>query len=396
MSAGPVPAPRVVPNVGAEEGPGWRALRREPRVRVVAALFEALFEGPPVFPWLALPPGRAVAWWVTEEAREEASRQGDVLTGPAPEIVARVHDKAFAARVAEREGWVPEPLRGCVHVLSPEELAAPDAVEAIRARVAAWPAWTRGRFTLKPRFGTSARGRVGGEGADDAMLRGALPRLRERGGAVLEPWLPRCGDASTQLHVDDEGVTLLGTLQPVTTPAGVVLGHRGSVDRRGRVASGAACDETLREAAAVVAAAARDEGYRGPCGVDAFCFTGPDGARVLRPVVELNARFTVGTLALAAVRRVLPALVAELGLAPGERLPFWFGLDAPPGGWPAPAPDRWIAPLPSGGTALRPALWVERDARRLPSGPSGPSGASGRDGPGAQDPPTAESPERSC
>ena len=41
-----------------------------------------------------------------------------------------------------------------------------------------------------------------------------------------------------------------------------------------------------------------EEGFAGPCGVDAFSFRGPDREPLFRPLVEWNGRFTMGTVAL--------------------------------------------------------------------------------------------------
>jgi hypothetical protein len=355
----------VLANVGAEEG--FEVAAAEPRAATIARLFTSLFEGEPVFPWLALAPGTAAAWLPTEAARRAAEARGARLAGPDPAVVARVHDKAFAHAVAEREGLVPPALAGLVAVLEPAELSDPQAALArVEAYAAQLPAWTEGRFTAKPRLGTSGRGRGGGCAGtrDRKALAGGLARLARRGGALLEPWLARRADYSTQLHVDPDGpVLLLGTLVQVVAPSGVPLGLRGSVDARGRVSSGAKCDAALREAAVAVAEAARGEGFSGPCGVDAFLFTGPGGTPLLRPVVELNARFTLGTLALAAVRRALPLLRERLGLAPGRSVHFFFGLGPPPGGWPEASDARpgLVLPQDPAAAADGPALWAAPD-----------------------------------
>jgi hypothetical protein len=262
-----------------------------------------------------------------------------------------VHDKAFAWRVAREGGLVPAPLRDVIAVLEPEALCAPDAARAVEAIVAAWPAWAQRSFVLKPRFGTSARGRASGGAGRDVRWHGALARLAERGGALLEPWLERSWDASAQFFVREDGdVACLGTLLQTLTPAGAPRGHRGVVGADGEVASGLACDAALRDAALHVAREAARAGYRGPCGVDAFAYRDPEtGAERVRPVVELNARFTVGTVAIGHVRRELAALRACGALPAQGAVAFELALD---GSFDAlPAAARRVA-LGPGGAAI--------------------------------------------
>ena len=346
-----------IANLGAEEG----ARAAEPaalgRAATLARLWADLLEPPAPFSWLE---GEAFAWLNTPEARDEAAAQGLTLFGASPEIVARVHDKAFAADVARRERLGPAWWHDAVRVLAPEELEDPDRVRRIvRDAQDAMPTWCRGAITLKPRRGTSGRGRLAGDvqGFDAARLSGALPRLRAQGGAVLEPWLERIADFSVQLHVGPGGLVLVGALEQVLRPSGIVLGHRGFLDHRGRVTTGSPFEEELREAAACVANAAAEVGYRGPCGVDAFAFRGEDGDTELRPAVELNARFTAGLVAAGWTRRLLPRIRAETGLDPGESRAFLLGLEPPPGGWPAPSRECFIAAL-----AGEAALVVGREA----------------------------------
>jgi hypothetical protein len=180
--------------------------------------------------------------------------------------------------------------------------------------------------------------------ADTAEIRGSLSRLASRGGALLEPWLDRTLDLSAQLQIDRaSGTLILGTLEQLATPSGVYRGHRGWVDSKGRVFSGSDYDEELREAAAALAAAAAREGYFGPASVDAFAFRllheatdlaeTAEAREIFRPIVEFNARFTLGTITLGLVRRALPQCKAPLGLEPGNRRAFLFALRAPPEGW---------------------------------------------------------------
>jgi hypothetical protein len=363
---------RLFANLGAEEGEGWPRMAAHPRVRAAARLWVAAFArtaravGPMAPPPAeltgslaadadrpALPlcdSGEAlVPWLATREAAEWAAREGVPLAGPPPEVVARVHDKAFALAVARERGLVEPELAGACLALAPAELEASDTVRCrIEAAVARWPAAVGRSFVLKPRFGTSGRGRLAGrEGRlDPEALRGNLPRLRERGGCVVEPWLERVTDLSAQLWIPGPGdVRVLGTWVQVVTPLGVPLGHRGRLDREGRVTSGSAWDETLRAAALELGRAAAAQGYTGVCGVDAFSWRGADGVERLRAVVELNARFTAGTSALALVARA-----ARVGLTHGASEVYV-------GAAPAPVSGRRIAIFADDPEL---ALWLDR------------------------------------
>jgi hypothetical protein len=381
----------LLPNIGAEEGGNAARHRSEPWVTAVAGLWHTLFAAgtgwldeeraaPPwpvawgaraaaaVFPWLEAP-GRATAWLNTESASQQAAAAGRELTGASPEVVRQVHDKAFAHAVARGEGLLPPDLADTVAPLDPELLRDADAaVERIETELARWPPGARSRFTLKPRIGSSGRGRVAGSdgNADTPQLRGALPRLAERGGAMLEPWLDRTEDLSASLWIGaGDELVLLGTTQQWLAPSGLYLGQRGMVDSKGRVTSGSGRDEALREAAAAVARAAAAEGFFGPCGLDAFAFRTDTGGEAFRPVVEWNARFTLGTLAIGLVRRALGTAAKAFGLAPGIRLAFHFGLDAPAGGWPEADSALFISPLWRSGDAVRPALVVAESREAL-------------------------------
>ncbi|HEY8122928.1 MAG TPA: DUF455 family protein [Myxococcota bacterium] len=339
----------LLANLGAEEGAFAERARSAPQPRALAALWHALWDEPLAFEWL---PRAGLAAWLNDAAAEAAARDAScALFGAPAGVVREVHDKAFAWRSACEAGLAPESLRDVIAVLEAAELRAPDAARAIEARVAAWPPWARRDFVLKPRFGTSARGRASGGVRRDARWHSALPRLAERGGALLEPWLARTWDASTQLLVHPGGsVELLGTLVQELTPAGAVRAHRGVIDARGGVRSGLAADGRLREAALQIARAAARAGYRGPCGVDAFAFRDAEtGAELLRPVVELNARFTLGTVAIGHALRARAAQIASGALARDESASFVFALD----GAAAPAAEGAVRiPLGAGAAAL--------------------------------------------
>lgn len=351
----------LIPNLGAEEGDDTRAYRDQPPVRTAAHLWALLFPrrarlafGPgggadrgavpetrSLWPRsLGSPPSKAVfdfldgpgphAWLATPGAVERWPSLGSA--SPAPDVVARLHDKAFAAEQAEAHGLAHRSLAPLVEILEPDRLADPERLAShLDQRLSEWPEWTGRRFTIKPRQGSSGRGRVGGrESVDLEKLRGALPRLIARGGAIFEPWLDRTKDLSVALHIpdgeDDAPLVVLGSLEMWTSASGGYRGHCGEVDHRGRVFSGDPSDETLRGDAAILANRARAEGFVGPCGVDAFRYRQPvpkgEPIERLRGAVEFNARATMGLVAIGLVKRALPRVRKRLGLQPGDRHGF--------------------------------------------------------------------------
>ena len=391
----------LLPNLGAEEGGDWRQTLREPRVATAARLWRWLFpasatvageerKDAPIawqrwpaaletscdaaaFDWLGENSG-CVPWLGDAAARTDPAAAGLHVPGPPPEVVTHVHDKAFAWRAAESAGLVPRSLHGTARIFEPDELERPElALDALRSALDDWPDWTCGRFTLKPRLGTSGRGRVDGraEALDTATLTGAFPRLARCGGAVLEPWLDRAFDLSAQVRVsEEEGVLLLGSLELLTGHSGSYRGHVGEIDSRGRIFSGLRQDEALREAAGLLAVEARQAGFHGPAGLDALVYREtPEAEPVLRPCVEWNARFTMGIVVLGLVRRLLPRLRSELDLGPGERRAFAFTLEAPPAGWEsareAAGLGSLLVPLSCPGDSLEPALLFAADRARL-------------------------------
>ena len=363
-SADEVPRWTLYPNCGGEEGPDWTRFADFPAVQNCLQLWRWLFPAdahwlgpitPPTSPWPAAfgpqPMGSAFdwiektpgghAWWKDEDAEAVFRNQSIQSIGPRAEIVRTVHDKAFATETARRLGFEAKPLKGTTAVLDPARLENPaEARQWIQHHVSHWPSWIS-QFTLKPRLGSSGRGRTGGrrEALDHQAIENAWPRLAQRGGAILEPWVDRIHDLSVALHlapldtVDGPAVTLLGSLEAITLPSGVPIGHCGEIDSRGRVFSGTPFDEDIREAAVALGQAAQASGYSGPCGVDALTFRAPGLDETprewLRPVVEFNARYTLGLIAVGLVRRLLGWLKATLALAPGERISFFIGLQPP-------------------------------------------------------------------
>jgi len=385
----------LLANLGAEEGEAWRQAARLPAVARAKSLWGSLFglgatiddspaspHAAPAFGWLpATGEAGVLAWWGDTAAARTPEVSGKTWLGSAPEVTEAIHDKAFALR----EGTLPSVLRDTVHCFDPDDLkqldSGADAAEVLRAIVARWPAWLRDRGCLKPRLGSSGRGRfaLGPDGVphDLAALESALGRLAQRGGAILEPWLQRSIDLSVHFHAREPHdptnpaagppLVLLGSLIALCTEAGVPRGHRGEIDHRGRIHCGTRHDDALRDAGSELALAAYEAGYRGPCGIDAFSFLDDQGSEVLRPTVELNARFTMGTVALGCLRRERKRLRKELRVQPEERAHVLVANQPPGGSWQNHGADVFIPIeiLPRVAPDLGPAIVASRDPLQL-------------------------------
>lgn len=258
-----------------------------------------------------------VAWLNTPLAAAEAARRGLRLFGASPDIVRVVHDKAFCAAVVDDHGLLEESVADVVTVIDAVDLT----LERLRAAMVvppSWPAHVRetASFTVKPRFGSSGRGRL--DARRPETWAAALPRLAGCGGVVVEPWLTRVLDLSAQWLIHDDGrLELLGTTRADTSPGGVWHGAHVVIADDGLAhasvdGSISVWDRQLVDSSVFVVEAAARAGHRGPCGVDAFVYRSPQDHVPRLRLVELNARFTAGLVAVGLCR----------GLPPGTTVAF--------------------------------------------------------------------------
>ncbi len=348
----------LYPNFGAEEKRDAKRASRE-LLRLVS-LWQGLFpqDAEVLLPTQVFPPGtpweratirgpaeacdsstliagrlsgaRGLVRWLPDEiSSAEGERLGVKPWGPDTGTVAEVHDKAFATRAAAS---IADPAWSALSfVLEPEDLRSPESIEK---RITEWPSERRRRFTLKPRIGTSGRGRVSGRaGHLDVAGRRGLAGLAARGGAILEPWFDRVADLSAQYWIEPGGrPELLGTTRQLLADSGIYLGNEGvfAIDQEGglQVRSGHPADAPLIDDTTRLVERAAAAGFHGPCGVDAFTYRDPvddDKSEALRSIVELNARFTTGTIALGWLEKLCRERVRPNGPLSGR----WRFLFAP-------------------------------------------------------------------
>ncbi|ATY13053.1 hypothetical protein CU254_23365 [Amycolatopsis sp. AA4] len=246
---------------------------------------ETLTGSPEIAPYAVLPDTVALA-----------ARLGRADRLPAAETVAEVNSKTWSNALVQSLGL---PGAGVV-VRSAAELAA---AVGTRPSVVKDPYGVSGRATLE----------VATPGVLRAVTR-TLAAQQARVELLVQPRYDRRTDFSAHLLVAPERWELLG-VQVMHNRGYRHAGSEPAPDELLAELAAAEYDETLAAVAEALAAA----GYRGPAGVDAMVLA--DGTLV--PVLEINARQSLGLLSLLLDRRVRPH---------GLRCHLWrFDLKVPPG-----------------------------------------------------------------
>jgi hypothetical protein len=142
--------------------------------------------------------------------------------------------------------------------------------------------------------------------------------LRNSRKLVVEPWLERELDFSVHLEMGQRGLKLCGYTGLVNDRKGQFLANWTEAGySRSLLAKVAALfrehadisvylQRLYREIAALLEAELRRVGFVGPASIDAFVYRTPQGDCRLKPVVEINPRYTMGRLTLELMRHTSP------------------------------------------------------------------------------------------
>jgi hypothetical protein len=212
-------------------------------------------------------------------------------------VVARVNSKLWSHALEVEMGWA---LPGARVAHTAEELAE----AAARACPGADDKWV-----VKSPYGFAARERVLGRGprVEGPQAAWAFKRLARGEPLIFQPWLEVLREYGVVVEVSRGGAhRLLGVSDLQTNGAGAgtgyVLGRPPTQERM----------KELEAVAAVVCERLRAEGYSGPAGFDAL-----EHAGGLHPLLEVNARYTMGFVALAVERELRPGEPTFWSAKPG-------------------------------------------------------------------------------
>ena len=262
-------------------------------------------------------------WGHSAVACDFARQNAWSVEGPDPAIVRRVNDRAFATQL-ETELNCGLPGSRLIH-------SHPQLLEAIREMAAQFSIGEDAlEWVAKSRFGMASRGRILGRGTSlDDPSTGWLGKQFDRNDAVqFEPWVRADAEFSTQWVIPQCGEPVLrGWTRIHIGRGGTQIGWSREAGVEFAESEFSSALPMLRTAVERIAA----EGYFGPVGIDSMrcVLPGAGNQTTLRPLQEINARFTMGRLALETADRLAPdSHVVWLHL-PAETLCRWLEVNSP-------------------------------------------------------------------
>ena len=232
--------------------------------------------------------GRVFTPWGWTPTAVEVGEKAGASVRPVPfEVVRRVNSKLWSHALEVELGVA---LEGAATAATLEELSE----AAARACPGAGDKWV-----VKSPFGFAARERVLGRGprVEGPQAVWAARRLARGETLIFQPWLEVVREYGVCVEVRRDGShRVQGFSDLQTNGAGTGVGYvLGRPPEPRRAAE-------LERIAAAVCARLHAEGYCGPAGLDAV-----EHAGGLHPLLEVNARYTMGFVALAVERALRPA-----------------------------------------------------------------------------------------
>lgn len=226
-------------------------------------------------------------WGWTANAIKLGERTGAIVKAVPLEIVKRVNSKLFSFKIEQELGVL---MEGAATASSFEELQ-----EVIRAGS---QGSSDKKWVIKSHYGFAARDRVLGRGSvlDQASEVWVKKKFEKGETLIFQPWLEVLREYGVTMEIGESGsLQIVGISDLQTNGAGTGVGYllARPIDniRLGQ----------LKEIAEEVGRRVFAEGYFGPIGFDALEHT-----RGLHPLLEINARYTMGFVALAVERELRP------------------------------------------------------------------------------------------
>lgn len=251
-------------------------------------------------------------WGWSRAALNRLTQAGCRIVNPELAALASGNSRAFSMAVEQE---LSAALPGASILSSPGELPA---IVADAARI--WrlhPADLK--WVIKAEFGMSGRERLVSRGQQltEPQRRWLASRAGVSHRVYFEPWVESLGEISTQWELprseqpqqEDGTPELIGITQLLSDRFGQYLGNQprslaAQEETLDRLCPGAL--DRILSAGESIARRLTNRGITGPLGIDAMIYRGPDGRPAVRPVQDINVRFTMGRVACELHRRLNP------------------------------------------------------------------------------------------
>ncbi len=232
-----------------------------------------------------------VPWGWTRDTLELGERVDAKTEAPPLDVVRRLNSRKFSHKQEQTRGVG---LPGARRVESVNELQT--AIDDL-------PSWCDG-WVVKAEYSNSSRERFVHRGSKhvdfDALTRWAARRLARSHALFVEPWVERIDEVGVQLMVLRSGKPRVDGVTRLLVDA---AGHFLGCEFTPAIDHDPLWTDAVR-AGLEVAGIAQRAGYFGPLGIDAMRYRLPNGEERLRPLQDVNARWTMGRLSLG-LRRLL-------------------------------------------------------------------------------------------
>ncbi|WP_237227174.1 hypothetical protein [Rubinisphaera sp. JC750] len=237
-----------------------------------------------------------VPWGWTKVLLDQARQQEWTTHAPSLDAVAWANSRVTSAEWEQQ--WQTGPDRLKLIASAKDVIAAARYIHSNnnqRDRLASW--------IIKAEFGMSSRERLLGKGAELTVAqRNWIEKRLSRGERlVLEPWLDRVAERSFHFDIfSDRTVQRVGAVALITDTAGRYL-RNSSLEGE----DSAEAEELWTEAGEVAFKAANalaEGGYFGPVSIDSMLYQ-QEGSLKVRPLQDINARWSMGRCELARISR---------------------------------------------------------------------------------------------
>lgn len=185
-----------------------------------------------------------------------------------------------------------------------------DSIEGAVGAVGAIRCRGHHRVVVKEAFGLAGSNaiRLWEPEMSSAQRQWIVHALRKDRQLVVEPWLERVLDFSIQLEMGPRALKLCGFTGLVNDRKGQFLANWAEADYSRRLPARVAAlfrapadisghlDRLYGEISFLLESELRRVGFVGPVSIDAFVYRTPQGGHRLKPVVEINPRYTMGRL----------------------------------------------------------------------------------------------------